>query len=126
MGTVSVGEHLVKIAAWDRRKSAARERRNSCKFNTLRKNEHFWAMGKNSQFDPEPVYTTMTAVAAGEVDSYRNLEPKSMIAETKSLIEAPWTKKVRDGLGTRPASLQKSYEMKPETPVSESLAAANN
>ena len=71
-----------------------------------------------AQFDPEPVYATMTAVAAGEIDTYRNLEPKSMLAETKSNIEASWTKKVRDGLGTRPASLQKSYEMKPETPVS--------
>jgi hypothetical protein len=63
----------------------------------------------------------MTAVAAGEIDTYRNLEPKSMLAETKSNIEAPWNKKVKDGLGTRPASLQKSYEMKPETPVSASL-----
>jgi len=72
-----------------------------------------------AQFDPEPVYATMTAVAAGEIDTYRNLEPKSMLAETKSNIEAPWNKKVKDGLGTRPASLQKSYEMKPETPVSE-------
>jgi NAD(P)-dependent dehydrogenase (short-subunit alcohol dehydrogenase family) len=45
--------------------------------------------------------------------------PKSMLDETKQLIDAPWTKKVRDGLGTRPASLQKSYEMKPETPVAE-------
>ena len=70
-----------------------------------------------AQFDPEPVYATLTAVAAGEVDSYRNLEPKSMLDETKRLIEAPWTKKVRDGLGTRPPSLQKSFEMKPETPV---------
>ncbi len=70
-----------------------------------------------AQFDPEPVYATMTAVAAGEVDTYRNLEPKSMIDETKSLIEAPWKKKVRDGLGKRPANLQKSYEMKPETLV---------
>src|SRR6201997_2720060 len=70
-----------------------------------------------AQFDPEPVYATMTAVAAGEIDTYRNLEPKSMLEETKHLIEAPWDKKVRDGLGTRPASLQKSYEMKPETPV---------
>jgi NAD(P)-dependent dehydrogenase (short-subunit alcohol dehydrogenase family) len=70
-----------------------------------------------AQFDPEPVYATMTAVAAGEIDTYRNLEPKSMLAETKSNIEAPWNKKVKDGLGTRPASLQKSYEMKPETPV---------
>ncbi|MGA8252332.1 MAG: SDR family oxidoreductase [Mycobacterium sp.] len=72
-----------------------------------------------AQFDPEPVYATMTAVAAGEIDGYRNLEPKSMLAETKALIEAPWTKKVRDGLGTRPPSLQKSFEMKPETPVTE-------
>jgi NAD(P)-dependent dehydrogenase (short-subunit alcohol dehydrogenase family) len=72
-----------------------------------------------AQFDPEPVYATLTAVAAGEVDSYRNLEPKSMLDETKQLIDAPWTKKARDGLGTRPASLQKSYEMKPETPVAE-------
>jgi len=71
-----------------------------------------------AQFDPEPVYATMTAVAAGEVDTYRNLEPKSMIAETKSLQEAPWDKKIKDGLGTRPTNLQKAYEMKPETPVS--------
>jgi len=69
------------------------------------------------QFDPEPVFETMTAVAAGEVDTYRNLEPKSMIEETKSLQQVPWDKKIRDGLGTRPASLQKSYEMQPETPV---------
>lgn len=71
-----------------------------------------------AQFDPEPVYATMTAVAAGEIDTYRNLEPKSMIPETRSNIEAPWTKKIRENLGIRPASLQKSYEMKPETPVS--------
>ena len=68
-----------------------------------------------AQFDPEPVYATMTAVAAGEIDTYRNLEPKSMLAETKRNIEAPWNKKVKDGLGTRPASLQRAYEMKPET-----------
>ena len=70
-----------------------------------------------AQFDPEPVYATMTAVAAGEIDSYRNLEPKSMIEETKRNIEAPWSKKVTDGLRSRPASLQKSFEMKPETPA---------
>jgi hypothetical protein len=47
-----------------------------------------------------------------------------MLEETKHLIDAPWSKKIRDGLGTRPASLQKSYEMKPETPVSVAPAAA--
>ena len=68
-----------------------------------------------AQFDPEPVYATMTAVAAGEIDTFRNLEPKSMIAETKSNMEAPWNRKVKDGLGSRPASVQKAFEMKPET-----------
>ncbi|MDF5723315.1 MAG: SDR family oxidoreductase [Rhizonema sp. PD37] len=68
-----------------------------------------------AQFDPEPVYATMTAVAAGEIDTYRNLEPKSMLEETKKNIEAPWNRKVKDGLGTRPPSVQKSYEMQPET-----------
>ena len=70
-----------------------------------------------AQFDPEPVYATLTAVAAGEIDTFRNLEPKSMLEETKANIEAPWHRKIRDGLGTRAPSLQKSFEMKPETPV---------
>lgn len=70
-----------------------------------------------AQFDPEPVYATLTAVAAGEVDTFRNLEPRSMVGETKQNMEKIWTKKTRDGLGTRPAELQKCYEMQPETPA---------
>src|ERR1700758_666395 len=72
-----------------------------------------------AQFDPEPVYATMTAVAAGEIDTYRNLEPKSMIDETKRLIEAPWNRKTKDGLGKRPDNLQAAFDMEPETPVSD-------
>ncbi|MFD5565087.1 SDR family oxidoreductase [Kitasatospora griseola] len=70
-----------------------------------------------TQFDPEVVYATLTAVAAGEVDSYRNLEPKSMIEETKHLQEIPWERKIMDGLGVRHPSVQNSYEMRPETPA---------
>ena len=70
-----------------------------------------------AQFDPEPVYATLTAVAAGEVDSFRNLEPKSMLEETKLLQQVPWQRKVTDGLGTRHEAIQRSYEMQPETPV---------
>ena len=66
------------------------------------------------QFNPEPVYATLTALAAGEIDSYRNLEPTSMIEETKSLIEAPWSKKTTDGLGTRNDNVQLAYDMTPE------------
>ena len=71
-----------------------------------------------AQFDPEPVYATMTAVAAGEIDTYRNLEPQSMIDETKRLIEAPWNRKTIDGLGKRPDNMQAAFDMEPETPVS--------
>lgn len=72
-----------------------------------------------AQFDPEPVYATLTALAAGEVETFRNLEPKSMIAETRKNMDADWTKKISDGLGTRAASVQACYDMEPETPVSE-------
>lgn len=71
------------------------------------------------QFDPEAVYATLTAVAAGEVDTYRNLEPSLLLEETKSLIMAPWDRRTKDGLRTRPKKIQQSFEMKPETPVSE-------
>jgi len=70
-----------------------------------------------AQFDPETVFATLTAVAAGEVDNFRNLVPKSMMQETKKNMENDWAKKTRDGLNTRPAALQASYDMRPETPV---------
>ena len=73
----------------------------------------------SAQFDPEPLYATMTSVAAGEIDSYRNLEPKSMLDETKRLIEAPWNRKTKDRLSERPDNLQASFDMQPETPVSD-------
>ncbi len=67
-----------------------------------------------AQFDPEPVYATLTAVAAGEVDTFRNLEPKSMIDEAKKNMDAVWTKKIKDGLGTRHKQVQACYDMEPE------------
>ena len=70
-----------------------------------------------AQFDPEAVNATLTAVAAGEVHSFRDLEPASMVEETKQLQPVPWDRKVTDGLGTRHPTVQRSYEMEPETPV---------
>ena len=69
------------------------------------------------QFDPEPVYATLTALAAGELDSFRNLEPKSMIDEAKQNMDMAWTKKISDGLGTRHKQVQACYEMTPEQRV---------
>ena len=70
------------------------------------------------QFDPAIMIETMTKVVAGEIDSYRNLEPQLMLEETKKNIEAPWQKSVKGGLGTRAAQVQQCYEMTPETPES--------
>lgn len=70
-----------------------------------------------AQFDPEPVFATLTAVAAGEVDTFRNLEPKSMIEETRQNMEKDWTKKIREGLGSRHPQVQSCYDMEPETPA---------
>ncbi|USI73905.1 SDR family oxidoreductase [Sphingomonas morindae] len=72
-----------------------------------------------AQFDPEYVYATLTALAAGELDSFRNLEPKSMIEEAKQNIENVWTKKISDGLGTRHKQVQQCYDMEPEQRVQE-------
>ena len=75
-----------------------------------------------TQFDPEPVFATLTAVAAGEVETFRNLEPKSMIEETKKNMDKDWTKKIKEGLGTRNAQVQACYDMKPETPAEEMVS----
>ncbi|MFD8378231.1 SDR family NAD(P)-dependent oxidoreductase [Streptomyces sp. NPDC059679] len=71
-----------------------------------------------AQFAPEAVYTALTAVAAREVDSFRNLEPASMLVETKQLQQVLWERKVTDGLGALHQAIQHSYEMQPDTPVS--------
>ncbi len=72
-----------------------------------------------AQFDPEAVYATLTAVTAGEVDTFRNLEPESMIDEAKKNIENVWSLKTSDGLGTRHRQVQ---ALEPEQRVSPSNA----
>ena len=71
------------------------------------------------QFDPAVMIETMAKVVAGEVDTYRNLEPRSMLEETKRNVEAPWTKSVKAELGKRAAQVQACYDMEPEVPESE-------
>ncbi len=67
-----------------------------------------------AQFDPEPVYAKLTAIAAGEVNTFRNLEPQSMLDETKQNINKVWEQKIRDKLGTRHEQVQACYDMEPE------------
>ena len=67
-----------------------------------------------AQFDPEPVYATLTALAAGEVDTFRNLEPQSMLGETKTNMDRVWEQKTKDKLGTRHEQVRACYDMEPE------------
>ncbi len=71
-----------------------------------------------AQFDPEPVYATLTGLVAGEVDTFRNLEPKSMLGETKMNMDKVWEQKIRGELGTRHKQVQACYDMMPEQLVS--------
>lgn len=67
-----------------------------------------------AQFDPEPVYATLTALAAGEVDTFRNLEPLSMLGETRQKMDKVWEQRIRDKLGARHEQVQACYDMEPE------------
>ncbi len=70
------------------------------------------------QYDPEPVYATTVGVIAGEIEQYRNLEPKEIIPQQRQQMDAVWDRKTTDQLGKRSAVVQKAYDLKPETPVS--------
>ncbi|NHN90822.1 SDR family oxidoreductase [Acetobacter sicerae] len=73
----------------------------------------------HEQYDPEPVFETTVGVLTGEIETYRNVEPKEIIAEQREQLNAVWTQKVTDGLGQRAPLVQKAYDIKPGTPVKE-------
>lgn len=73
----------------------------------------------HEQYDPEPVFETTVGVLTGEIETYRNVEPKEIIAEQREQLNAVWTQKITDGLGQRAPLVQKAYDIKPGTPVKE-------
>lgn len=72
----------------------------------------------HEQYDPEPVYQTTFRVITGEIDYYRNVEPKEIIDEQRHQIESAWERKTTDGLGHRHELVDKAYNIEPETPIS--------
>lgn len=71
----------------------------------------------HEQYDPEPVFETTIGVLTGEIDNYRNVEPKEIISQQKELLDAVWKQKVTDGLGKRSDLVQKAYDIRPGTPA---------
>ncbi|MBD1552027.1 SDR family oxidoreductase [Pseudomonas typographi] len=74
----------------------------------------------HEQYDPEPVFKTTVGVITGEIKTYRNVEPKEIIAQQREQLDAAWQRKVDDQLGTRFELVQKAYDIEPETPVAPS------
>ena len=72
----------------------------------------------HEQYDPEPVFATTVGVITGEITTYRNVEPKEIIAQQRKQLDAAWDLKATDGLGQRFELVQKAYDIKPGTPVS--------
>jgi len=71
----------------------------------------------HEQYDPEPVFETTLGVITGDIDTYRNVEPKEIIAQQREQLDAMWTSKVTTGLGKRSELVQKAYDIGPGTPV---------
>lgn len=74
----------------------------------------------HEQYDPEPVFETTIGVITGEIDTYRNVEPKEIIAQQRQQLDAAWDLKANEGLGQRFEMVQKAYDIAPETPVAKS------
>ena len=72
----------------------------------------------HEQYDPEPVFETTVGVISGKIKTYRNVEPKEIIAQQRAQLDAAWERRVDEQLGKRSELVQKAYDIEPETPVS--------
>ena len=72
----------------------------------------------HEQYDPEPVFETTIGVISGKIKTYRNVEPKEIIAQQRAQLDAAWERRVDEQLGERSELVQKAYDIDPETPVS--------
>lgn len=72
----------------------------------------------HEQYDPEPVFETTVGVISGKIKTYRNVEPKEIIAQQRAQLDAAWERRVDEQLGERSELVQKAYDIEPETPVS--------
>lgn len=71
----------------------------------------------HAQHDITPVIDTTVGVLTGTIDTYRNVEPKSIIPQQRKMMEDVWTRKYTDGVGKRAELVDKALQMKPGTPV---------
>lgn len=71
----------------------------------------------HEQYDIAPAIDTTVGVLTGTVETYRNVEPKSIIPQQREMMEEAWTRKYTDGVGKRADLVEKAYEITPGTPA---------
>lgn len=69
----------------------------------------------HEQYKIHPVVETTVNVVLGKETSYRNVEPKEIIAEQQHQLQAIWSRDYTEDLGERDPLVQTAYDMKPET-----------
>jgi hypothetical protein len=80
--------------------------------------DHAELVFPHEQYDPEPVFETTVRVLLGEDRRYRHLLPAEMEPQVRDQVAAQWDRELNDG--SRPALVQKAYDLMPGTPVESS------
>jgi short-subunit dehydrogenase len=73
-----------------------------------------------AQFEPSLAFNSIVDVITGKSPLFRNVVAPDLAAGVREQSLQVWTRKSADGLGTRDALVQQSYDMKPETLVGSS------
>ena len=69
------------------------------------------------QFEPSVAFKSIADVVTGEATLFRNVITPDLAESVREQSLQVWTRNSSDGLGTRHALVQKSYDMRPETLV---------
>jgi short-subunit dehydrogenase len=69
------------------------------------------------QFEPSAVFASIADVITGKSVLFRNVVAPDLAEGVREQSQQVWTRKTTDGLGARAELVQRSYDLKPETPV---------
>jgi short-subunit dehydrogenase len=72
------------------------------------------------QFEPSLAFSSIADVITGQSSLFRNVVAPDLAEGVHQQSLQVWTRKSTDGLGTRAELVQRSYDLKPETPVKSS------
>jgi NAD(P)-dependent dehydrogenase (short-subunit alcohol dehydrogenase family) len=69
------------------------------------------------QFEESAAFNSIADAVEGKTQLFRNIVTPDLADGVREQSQQVWTRKTKDGLGTRHPLVQSSYDMRPETPV---------